>query len=656
MINFFEDKKIIQNIMRNVISTRNLEKTNTEEEQYIYNEKLDLEIPIFTKKEKNNWAKIFFDNNGNFDVNWESRWEHTTKSKWEKIKQNFEKLNIYLIESLLDSKDEKELMLLKCITDNRPDVYAQFIDNKITLYLSRTSEIGYTLDTKRIRVKNDDASSWFFEYIATEKLNIKPEEFNDFYAKIATDFIRANETITKYLDETEKNIRTWAPLKNMTQKAQRVADRVQFNRYFKNIEIDPSSNLEVIQSLGKEFEKIIQFLPEELKDDLTLRFRKTDYAKASGIYNSAYKTIAINIKPYNSEAQEKYDTNHIQSFMHELAHAMDYHLGINEKLNTGNLFDSDLAITVPYSEINEPFKNLVDKYRKTYEIAVANNELEQQNKKMDYYTSNKEVFARGFEWYLNQINFDSSFNKNIDEYNERINVFDKLDESDKNEFKSIYESIFKIEQKLKEHQEQIKTKTEDNLFANQDSEFKKEMFNFEPRIPTQKVEYRQLSLFEDYDEPVKQSESNLENKVSNKEIDELISDVEEYLAKVEKINKEDKSELLHHSLDVINDRGSVIANQFIVNVDNQNREFTVYSEHKNQRYSREFKLSFDYLNGLGQIDGDGNDLKITKHKKETIDKKLESYHYWKEDMKKELEQESEQQVEHQIQKRRTMRM
>ena len=83
---------------------------------------------------------------------------------------------------------------------------------------------------------------------------------------------------------------------------------------------------------------------------------------------------------------------------------------------------------------------------------------------------------------------------------------------------------------------------------------------------------------------------------------------------------------------VINDKGTVIANQFIVNVDNQNRKFTVYSE-QNPNNHREFELSFDYLNGLGQIDRDGNNLKITNHKQETVDKKLESYHSWKENRK-----------------------
>ncbi|MBZ4226992.1 hypothetical protein [Mycoplasma tauri] len=498
MINFFEDKKIIQNIMRNVISSRNLEINKTEEEQYIYNEKLDLEIPIFTKKEKNNWAKVFFDSLGNFDVNWESRWAYTTKSFYEKSKEYFYKLNIHLIESLLDSKEEKELMHLKCVIDNRTNIYTQFIDGKIRLHWDKIDENGWTLDTKRIRVGKEDTSSWFLEYIATEKLNIDSEEFNAFYAKIATDFIRANEIITKYLDETEKNIRTWEPLKNMTQKAQRVAHSVQFNRYFKNIEIDPSSNLEVIKSLGKEFEKIIQFLPEELKDDLTLRFRKTDYAKASGIYNSAYKTIAINIKPFNTEAQEKYHTNHIQSFMHELAHAMDYHLGISEKLNTG--LKDDIAITIPYSEINENFKNLVAKYKKTYENALQNNELNsfENHKMVDYYTSNREVFARGFEWYLNQINFDSSFNKKIDGLHEMHNVFDKLDESDKNEFKSFYEGIFKIEQKMIEHVEQVKTQETYNELKAERLLIEHKNIQTETQDNYKDVKFEQLSLFDDW--------------------------------------------------------------------------------------------------------------------------------------------------------------
>ncbi len=81
---------------------------------------------------------------------------------------------------------------------------------------------------------------------------------------------------------------------------------------------------------------------------------------------------------------------------------------------------------------------------------------------------------------------------------------------------------------------------------------------------------------------------------------------------------------------MINAQGTVIANQFIVDVDNKNRELTVYSE-KNPTNYREFKLSFDYLTGIGKIDGDGNNLKLTTHQKETIDKKIESYNNWRMD-------------------------
>ncbi|HDV4123977.1 TPA: DEAD/DEAH box helicase family protein [Enterococcus faecalis] len=110
------------------------------------------------------------------------------------------------------------------------------------------------------------------------------------------------------------------------------------------------------------------------------------------------------------------------------------------------------------------------------------------------------------------------------------------------------------------------------------------------------------------------------------------NEVKDEISNLEEISslKEDRTELLYHSLDVINEQGTVIANQFIVDVDNENRELTVYSE-KNPNNYREFKLSFDYLTGIGKIDGDGNNLKLTKHQKETIDNKFESYNNWRMD-------------------------
>ncbi|HCD8868510.1 TPA: hypothetical protein NBZ02_002669, partial [Enterococcus faecium] len=69
--------------------------------------------------------------------------------------------------------------------------------------------------------------------------------------------------------------------------------------------------------------------------------------------------------------------------------------------------------------------------------------------------------------------------------------------------------------------------------------------------------------------------------------------------------------------------------QFIVSVDNEKEEFLVYSS-SNPKNHREFTLPFSYLKGIDKIDGDGNSLKLTTHRKETIDKKLEEYKEWKE--------------------------
>lgn len=97
---------------------------------------------------------------------------------------------------------------------------------------------------------------------------------------------------------------------------------------------------------------------------------------------------------------------------------------------------------------------------------------------------------------------------------------------------------------------------------------------------------------------------------------------------VEKVKK-DNSGLLHKSLDVINNKSSLVADQFIVRVDNEKEEFLVYSSSNPKNY-REFTLPFSYLKGIDKIDGDGNSLKLTTHRKETIDKKLEEYKEWKE--------------------------
>nr|WP_229771264.1 SNF2-related protein [Anaerococcus porci] len=138
-------------------------------------------------------------------------------------------------------------------------------------------------------------------------------------------------------------------------------------------------------------------------------------------------------------------------------------------------------------------------------------------------------------------------------------------------------------------------------------------------------------LFNDYkdlDLEVYKSSEKEKQSIDKEELVEQISFEDIDNNNEEKVKK-DNSGLLYKSFDVINNKSSLVANQFIVKVDNEKEEFLVYSSSNPKNY-REFTLPFSYFEGIGKIDGDGNTLKLTTHRKETIDKKLEEYKAWKE--------------------------
>lgn len=92
------------------------------------------------------------------------------------------------------------------------------------------------------------------------------------------------------------------------------------------------------------------------------------------------------------------------------------------------------------------------------------------------------------------------------------------------------------------------------------------------------------------------------------------------------INSENKNQLLNKSLDVMNFGGTtgyLVANQFIIGVDNRRKNFYVFSENNSDIVGYAiYKLPFSYLDGVGEADGDDHWLKITEHKPETIEKKI----------------------------------
>lgn len=90
------------------------------------------------------------------------------------------------------------------------------------------------------------------------------------------------------------------------------------------------------------------------------------------------------------------------------------------------------------------------------------------------------------------------------------------------------------------------------------------------------------------------------------------------------LDNNDKNKLINCSLDVINYNGSLVANQFIIDIDNNNKKIIVFCN-KNPNGYKIYKLDFNYLNLLGIDEGNNLILKITVHNTVTIQKKLEKF-------------------------------
>lgn len=87
------------------------------------------------------------------------------------------------------------------------------------------------------------------------------------------------------------------------------------------------------------------------------------------------------------------------------------------------------------------------------------------------------------------------------------------------------------------------------------------------------------------------------------------------------IDSKDKSLLLNKSLDVMC-YGHKIVNQFVIGVDNKNKNFYIFSEKNFDIVGYAiYKLPFSYINGMGFTDGSEYWIKITEHRPEIVEKK-----------------------------------
>lgn len=156
---------------------------------------------------------------------------------------------------------------------------------------------------------------------------------------------------------------------------------------FSFVELDESTDLEKFRKIEKEYLILRDSFnfPNLIKKKPEIRFRRLGKLRALGAYYSGINCICI-------------DVNSPSSFMHEFAHFIDYTYS-DEILSLKNDFSH---IGIEYSRL---FMDAVS------EIPDGAAEKKYLKRKIGYFTTPTEIFARSFEIYLYEKQLNSSFCK-----------------------------------------------------------------------------------------------------------------------------------------------------------------------------------------------------------------------------------------------------
>ena len=113
--------------------------------------------------------------------------------------------------------------------------------------------------------------------------------------------------------------RSFQTKKNIPQKYIKAMAKSGFNEYFGYVEFDEECDLALMEELYKEYGAFAKELKVQKFPEVSLRFRKLGNHKASGLYYYTLKCLCV-------------DVRFPGSFVHEVGHAIDYHLDhISEK-------------------------------------------------------------------------------------------------------------------------------------------------------------------------------------------------------------------------------------------------------------------------------------------------------------------------------------
>lgn len=242
---------------------------------------------------------------------------------------------------------------------------------------------------------------------------------------IAVTHMKDNEfLIKKYkqnlLSEYAKSFET---KKNIPDKIKAAMKNNGFLESFSFIELDELIDIEKFYLIENEFLSMKEFsnLGDYLVSNSELRFKRLGQHKAAGLYYPEQKCICI-------------DINNPQSFMHEVAHHIDYTKAQKELSNQTDF----RMVSIMYK------KALEETLKKEDNIRIANH----FKRKRSYFYTPTEIFARCFEIYLVEIkNVKSSLLPNKSHFN-LTNGYPELNELLLSRIRDYFENIFDIQYNL----------------------------------------------------------------------------------------------------------------------------------------------------------------------------------------------------------------
>ena len=219
-----------------------------------------------------------------------------------------------------------------------------------------------------------------FRTIMPRLLSIFREEYNvqlmetlekDRYSSYATSY-ETKKNIPKYIQEAMKN----SPF---------------LKSGFRFVEYDELSDLKKLETVYQSWVSLQSGLPQT-KSQPELRFRRLGKRSARGTYYPHVDCIAVDIRTVNS-------------FVHEYGHHLDY---------TWNEFDSKNQNFNPLS-MQPEFKDILDGYQS--EISRQAKDDVKIKRKLSYYQTPTEVFARAFEIHIfNECPTETVLGKTLSEF------------------------------------------------------------------------------------------------------------------------------------------------------------------------------------------------------------------------------------------------